>query len=123
MTQPVIYVCRSCAFSATQREHQGQRGGAHLLAALLQMQRLARAECKIETTDCLSACNRACVVAFSAPRKYTLMFGDLSPFDSAIAILQMAEQYHASPDGVVPRQNRPDILKKGILARIPPLPS
>lgn len=26
-----------------------------------------------------------------------------------------------SPNGIVPRQERPEILKKGILARIPPL--
>jgi threonyl-tRNA synthetase len=38
-------------------------------------------------------------------------------------ILQLATQYHTSHDGLIPRQERPDRLKKGILARIPPLPS
>jgi threonyl-tRNA synthetase len=38
-------------------------------------------------------------------------------------ILQLATQYHTSHDGLIPRQERPDRLKKGIVARIPPLPS
>lgn len=48
------------------------------------------------------------------------MFGDLSPLESAEAILQLCEQYYASTNGIVPRQSRPEILQKGILARIPP---
>jgi len=50
------------------------------------------------------------------------MFGDLQPLASAAAVLQLGEQYFASADGIVPRQERPEALKKGILARIPPSP-
>jgi predicted metal-binding protein len=49
------------------------------------------------------------------------MFGDLPPLQSASAILKLAEQYHTSSDGMVPRQERLELLKKGILATIPPL--
>lgn len=49
------------------------------------------------------------------------MFGDLPPLQSASAILKLAEQYYTSSDGIVPRQERPELLKKGILATIPPL--
>lgn len=103
----------------------GQRGGDHLLQNLLRLQRqwTLQTEYKIEAVDCLSGCNRACAIALAAPQKTTLMFGDLPPLQSASAILQLAEQYFASPDGMVPRQERPDALKKGILARIPPLPN
>jgi len=101
----------------------GQRGGYHLLQSLLRLQQqwTLQTEYKIEAVDCLSDCNRACAIALAAPQKTTLMFGDLPPLQSASAILQLAEQYHAIPDGMVPRQERPDALKKGILARIPPL--
>jgi predicted metal-binding protein len=63
------------------------------------------------------------VIALAAPHKTTLMFGDLPPLESAADILQLAIQYHASADGLILRQERPDRLKKGILARIPPFPS
>ncbi|NJM89574.1 MAG: DUF1636 domain-containing protein, partial [Hydrococcus sp. RU_2_2] len=55
--------------------------------------------------------------------KTTLMFGDLLPLNSASAVLQFAEQYFESSDGLIKRQDRPEVLQKGILARIPPLPS
>ncbi len=102
----------------------GQRGGYHLLTHLLRLQPqwTLASEYAIQSVECLSACNRPCVVAYAASHKTTLMFGDLPPLQSATAILQLAEQYHASSDGLVLRQERPDILKKGILARIPPLP-
>jgi predicted metal-binding protein len=122
MTKHTLFVCKSCAYSSTQRDYLGQRGGCHLLNHLLRLQSqwTLVAEYAIEAVKCLSACNRPCVVAYVAPYKTTLMFGDLPPLQSAIAILQLAEQYHASSDGLIPRQERPDILKKGILARIPP---
>ncbi|MFM7447618.1 MAG: DUF1636 family protein [Leptolyngbyaceae cyanobacterium] len=123
MPQHVLFVCKSCTFSSTQREYMGQRGGYHLLQSLLhqQQQWTLQAEYKIEAVECLSGCNRACVIALAAPDKTTLMFGDLPALQSASAILQLAEQYHASADGIVPRYERPEVLKKGILARIPPL--
>lgn len=102
----------------------GQRGGYHLLNHLLRLQSkwTLVAEYTIAPVGCLSACNRPCVVAYAAPHKTTLMFGDLPPLQSASAILKLAEQYYTSLDGIVPRQERPELFKKGILATIPPLP-
>jgi predicted metal-binding protein len=103
----------------------GQRGGHHLIQCLLQLQQqwILKSECRIGAVECLSGCDRACVIALAAPHKATLMFGDLPPLQSASAILQLAEQYYASADGKISRQERPNILRKGILARIPPLSS
>jgi predicted metal-binding protein len=100
----------------------GQRGGYHLLTRLLSLhpQWVLTTGYTIEPVECLSDCNRSCVIAYAAPNKTTLMFGDLPPLQSASAILQLAEQYYASSDELVLRQERPNILKKGILARIPP---
>jgi predicted metal-binding protein len=124
MTQHVIFVCKSCGFSSTQPEYMGDRGGQHLLQQINELSQAweSRSAYRIEVTTCLSACNRCCVIALAAPHKTTLMFGDLPPLDSAADILQLATQYHASHDGLIPRQERPERLKKGILARIPPLP-
>jgi predicted metal-binding protein len=123
MTKHTLFVCKSCNYSSTQRNHLEQRGGEHLIAQLqhLQAQWILATEYCIQPVECLSACNRHCVVTYAAPHKTTLMFGDLPPLQSAISILQLAEQYHVSVDGLIPRQERPDILQKSILARIPPL--
>lgn len=124
MTKHTIFICRSCSYSSTQRELLGQRGGQHLLDQLQSLQPVweLAGEYSIETVQCLSACNRRCVVAYAAPHKATLMFGDLPPLQSAISILQLAQLYYASSDGLISRTERPEMLQKGILARIPPLP-
>ncbi len=125
MTKHTIFVCKSCSYSSTQRELLGQRGGQHLLDQLQNLQPAwdLTTEYSIEAVECLSACNRRCVIAYAAPRKTTLMFGDLPPLQSAISILQLAKLYYVSTDGLIPRIERPEILRKGILARIPPLPN
>lgn len=100
-----------------------QRGGCHLLNHLLRLHQTWRlqSEFLIQEANCLSACTRPCAIAYAASGKTTLMFGDLPSLQSATAILKLAEQYYVSPNGIVSRQERPEILKKGILARIPPL--
>ncbi len=123
MAKHVLFVCKSCSFSTAQREYRDQRGGCHLLNHLLRLHQTwgLHSEFLIQEADCLSVCTRPCTIAYAASGKTTLMFGDLPPLQSATAILKLAEQYYVSPDGIVPRQERPEILKKGILARIPPL--
>jgi predicted metal-binding protein len=123
MTKHTLFVCKSCSYSATQRELLGQRGGQHLLDQLQNLQPVweLAGNYAIEAVECLSACNRRCVIAYAAPHKTTLMFGDLPPLQGVVSILQLAQLYYASPDGLIPRTERPKILQKGILARIPPL--
>jgi predicted metal-binding protein len=62
-------------------------------------------------------------VSFAAVGKYTYLFGDLpaNESESVEAVLQCAAQYYAKPDGLLPWSERPQALKKGVLAKIPPL--
>ncbi|NJN31239.1 MAG: DUF1636 domain-containing protein [Synechococcales cyanobacterium RM1_1_8] len=123
MSQHTLFVCTSCAFAPGQRDHLGQRGGYHLWQSLLacQQQEQLLPTVRVQPVDCLSACNRFCAIAIASPEKTTLMFGDLPAQGSAAAIVQLATQYAASRDGLIPRRERPPLCQKGILARIPPL--
>ena len=121
MSQHTLFICTSCNFAAGQREHLGQRGGYHLWQSLLQQQGQLPPTVRVQTVDCLSACNRFCTIAHASSEKTTLMFGDLPALGSATAIVQLATRYAASHDGVIPRRDRPALLQRGILARIPPV--
>jgi len=123
MSQHTLLVCTSWTFTADQREYQGQRGGYHLWQSLLQCQQQGQLPpiVRVQPVECLSACNRFCAISIASPEKTTLMFGDLPALDSAPDIVQLAAQYAASGDGVIPRRDRPALLQKGILARIPPV--
>ena len=121
MASHTLFVCKSCSFSATQRDYMGERGGKHLLNKLLELRQQwsLKSEFVIAEVQCLSACKRPCAVALTAPNKTSLMFGDLPPLESAADILKLCEKYRISTNGTVPRNERPEVLQKGILARIP----
>ncbi|MEL6461597.1 MAG: DUF1636 domain-containing protein [Cyanobacteria bacterium J06621_15] len=121
MASHTLFVCKSCSFSPTQRDYMGERGGKHLSSKLLELhqQWSLKSEFVIAEVECLSACKRPCAIALTAPNKTSLMFGDLPPLESAADILKLCEKYRASTNGIVPRNERPEVLQKGILARIP----
>ncbi|MBG1271111.1 DUF1636 family protein [Nostoc sp. WHI] len=119
-----LFVCKTCATIWQDGKPLGESGGQQLLH---QLQHLAqdwdlRDEFPIQEVECMSACNRSCVVAFAAKGKLTYLFGDLASDSSASAVLECANQYYAKPSGLLPWSERPEALKKGILAKIPPLP-
>lgn len=71
---------------------------------------------------CLSGCGRACTVAFQAAGKHAYLFGDMQA-DAATAadVVACAALHQQSTDGLLPRSSRPERLRKGILAKLPPL--
>ncbi len=117
-----LYVCTTCrtADQSADREHVGERAGARLYAALVE--EAGDPAVVIEPVECLSVCKRVCTVAFAAPGKWTYIHGDLSPETTAPAILQGARLYAESENGLVPWKLRPEPLRKGLVARVPPLP-
>lgn len=71
---------------------------------------------------CLNSCSRACTVAYQAAGKHSYCFGDLQPdADTAAQVLACAALHAASADGNLPRSERPERLRGGILLRLPPL--
>lgn len=122
-TEHTLLVCTTCASIWQDGKRVGESGGQQLLK---QLQHLAQDwnlqnEFPIQAVECMSACSRSCVIAFVASGKLTYLFGDLPVDGSASAILNCANQYYAKSDGLLPWSERPEPLKKGILARIPPI--
>lgn len=76
----------------------------------------------LQPVRCMGACSRSCVVAFAAPSKLTFILGDLLPGESVPELLQFSGQYVACCDGKVAYKDRPNAVKKGIHAVLPPLP-
>ncbi|MCU0537450.1 MAG: DUF1636 domain-containing protein [Hydrococcus sp. Prado102] len=73
---------------------------------------------RIQPVSCLWDCDRACVVAFSSPRKPTYLFSTLPP-ESAPALLQLAQQYTNSKTGNIPYDKLPEELQEIAIAKIP----
>lgn len=74
---------------------------------------------QVRRVQCLSVCKRPTTVAVSSADGYTFLFGDLQP-DGAGAVVSFVESYRKSTYGLVPWRERADILRKGMVARLPP---
>ncbi|QIR35449.1 DUF1636 family protein [Tolypothrix sp. PCC 7910] len=118
-----LFVCKTCASVWQDGKRVGESGGEMLLQKLeiLAQDWELRDQFPIQQVECMSACNRSCVVAFAAQGKTTYLFGDLAVDDCASAVLECASQYYSKPDGLLPWSERPAALKKGVLAKIPPI--
>lgn len=70
---------------------------------------------------CLSVCSRSCSAALQAPGKFTYVFGDLpADADSAEQLLLVAAQHLRLDDGQLPWSDRPERLRRGVVARLVP---
>ncbi|HAX80560.1 MAG TPA: FeS-binding protein [Cyanobacteria bacterium UBA11372] len=121
--QHILFVCKTCATVWKDGKPQGKSGGQELIENLSQLHQNweLRDRFLLQEVECMSACSHSCAVSFAAPDKYTYLFGDLPPQNSAAAVLECAAQYYAKPNGLLPWAERPEPLKKGVIARIPPL--
>jgi predicted metal-binding protein len=125
-TQHTLFVCTTCASVWKDGKRVGESGGEKLFQELTQLHQdwQLHEEFSLQPVECMSACNRACVVSFAAGGKYTYLFGDLSSdssTDKIATVLECASKYYNHPQGLLPWAERPEALKKGILARIPAL--
>ncbi|MCC3406196.1 MAG: DUF1636 domain-containing protein [Microcoleus sp. PH2017_10_PVI_O_A] len=124
-TKHCLLVCTACASVWKDGKRQGKSGGQQFMEDL---SKLAQdwefcEQFDILEVECMSACSHSCAVSFAAAGKYTYLFGDLpaNEPESVEAVLECAGQYYAKPDGLLPWSERPQALKKGVLAKIPPL--
>jgi predicted metal-binding protein len=124
MTQHTLFVCILCRFPATERSQEGLSGGQILFNQLQDGLKHSGAADRIhlQPVRCLGACDRSCVVAFTAPNKLTFVLSQLPPTDAIPDLLQFSQQYTACPGGKVPYGERPMTIKKGIHAVLPPSP-
>ncbi|HXT09801.1 MAG TPA: DUF1636 domain-containing protein [Roseiarcus sp.] len=111
-----ILVCTTCRAEGEALE---PRSGARLHAAL----KAARSEDDPEVVgvECFSVCKRPCTLSFSAPGAWTYVYGDFAADADPREIFAAARLYGASPQGLIPWRDRPTALKKGVVARLPPL--
>ncbi len=123
-----LLVCTTCASTWQDGKKVGVSGGEILLDHLAKLHQSwdRRSQFEIREVSCMSACSHACVVTFACAGKYSYLFGDL-PSDAAnipitaSAILACAEIYGDRSNGMLAWKERPEPLKSGVIARIPPL--
>ena len=116
----VIYVCTTCRRPDDPEDYP--RPGAALADATI---RAAESSgIAVEPLRCLANCKRGCTAVMrrtdrSAPA-WAYVFGHLDPAADAEALVLGAKLLAGSADGLMPWRGRPDALKRGLIARVPP---
>ena len=118
----VLSVCFRCRYESWQGAAEDRRPGAELANAIeAEAVRRGLDIACLRDVRCMSQCKRPCVVAFSHPEKFTYLFGDLDAARDAAAVLAAFLLYAERSDGFLERFERPEVMKAGILGRVPPL--
>ncbi|MCB5410677.1 DUF1636 family protein [Pseudogemmobacter faecipullorum] len=111
--QERLVVCTTCRREGWLPDEL--RDGARLSAALTQ-RGVAH-----DIQECFSACSNSCVVTLRGPGRWTYVQGGLDPDHDLEEVIAFARAYQASADGIVPWRERPEVIRKNTIARIPPL--
>ena len=120
-----LSICLRCRDGREDRnadlDSRGGRRLAQVVAHAFPDSTAARRGILLRGVNCMSNCKRPCTIALSAPGRFTYLFGDLDPTLHAGDVLSVAAAYAEAEGGYLPRSARPEVLRAGILARIPPL--
>lgn len=112
-----IIVCTSCRDENGSDAHP--RAGALLAEATRNAARDNRT-IEIHTVECLGNCKRRLSAALLRDGCWSYVFGDLT-VESGSDLVNGAKLFATSQDGLIPWRGRPVSLKRGLVARIPPL--
>jgi predicted metal-binding protein len=112
-----IYVCITCRRPGDPDD--APRQGVALAA--MTEQAAGRGDVTVQRVRCLANCKRGCSAAVRREGAWTYVFGDLDPTSAGTALVEGARLFAHSNDGLMPWRGRPDALKRGLIARVPPI--
>jgi predicted metal-binding protein len=115
-TAPIIYVCITCKRAG--EADSEPRPGALLAAAT---ERAADGtNVQVRRLRCLANCTRGPSAAMRSNGSWTYVFGGLDA-DCGPALVAGAQLLAGAEDGILPWRGRPEVLKRGLISRVPPL--
>jgi predicted metal-binding protein len=113
----IVSVCVTCRFTSEGGE---MKPGPLLIDALRAAIAADKTDVVVRPVECLGVCKRPLTVAVSGPDGYTFVFGDLDAEVGAAALAAFVRSYRAADYGFVPWRERPAVLRRGLVARLPP---
>jgi predicted metal-binding protein len=115
-TGATVFVCVTCRKSGEPED--GPRPG--LMLARATSEAAEGSEVTVCRVQCLGNCSRSLSAAIRCDGTWTYIFGSLDAARDAEALIDGARLLACSEDGILPWRGRPDILKRGLIARVPP---
>ena len=113
---PLIYVCVTCRRAGDPDAEP--RPGAVLAEATERA--AAGSGVEVRRLRCLANCTRGPSAAMRCNGSWTYVFGGLD-VACGPALVEGARLLAGAADGLMPWRGRPDALKRGLIARVPPI--
>lgn len=112
-----VLVCITCRASADEADAH-RKGPA--LAKATQNALGNGTDIEVKSIRCLGNCNRGLSAAIRRNQAWTYVFGHLDAERDGPHLIAGARLFAGSTDGLMPWRGRPDSLKRGLIARVPP---
>ncbi len=107
-----LQVCVTCL------GNNKEKLGAEFYAVL--EKQVDREKIDLQPVECFAVCKRQCTVAVSQAGKWLYMIGDLRVEKDIPALFEYIKVYATSANGRPPISERPEIVQKGTISRLPP---
>jgi predicted metal-binding protein len=117
---PTIYVCITCKRQGTQDSERDSEPRPGALLATATERAAEGTEVTVRRLKCLANCTRGPSAAMRANGSWTYVFGGLDT-NCADALVAGVQLLAGAADGILPWRGRPDVLKRGLISRVPPL--
>ncbi len=112
----IVYVCVTCR--PVGEPDSPVRPGTTLAAATAQA--AVGTDVEVRPMRCLANCSRGPSAALRCNGSWTYVFGGLD-VTCAEALIEGARLLAGAADGILPWRGRPAPLKRGLIARVPPI--
>ncbi len=119
--RPAVIVCVTCRAAADPVEASQSvtpRAGSVLADATLAA--VNGSGIRVQRVRCLGNCSRGLSAAIRAENAWSYVFGGLDPAEDGPSLILGAQLLAQAVDGIMPWRGRPDCLKRGLIARVPP---
>ena len=120
-----VMVCITCRAATDPSDAMGAatQGAAAPGAALAKATAdaaLGASDILVQRIRCLGNCSRGLSAAIRCDNSWTYIFGGLRPAQDGPSLILGARLLAQAADGIMPWRDRPESLKRGLIARVPP---
>jgi predicted metal-binding protein len=115
----VCITCRAATDPADAPDADAPRAGLALAEATAAAAASAP-DISVKRIRCLGNCSRGLSAAIQCDDAWTYVFGGLEPTRDGPSLIIGARLLAQAEDGLMPWRGRPESLKRGLVARVPP---
>jgi len=119
-TKPRLNICITCTASNADGQSD-PRQGKQLFDRMQEACEKRDLPFDLHPAECLTNCKSGCSIALNGAGKWGYVYGNVDPESMIDDLCELADKYAQSEDGIVAWRERPESLRRNVIARIPPL--